>query len=58
MGSPTCLCNAARNAAIDALVELAVVRAGRNLARGAVTRQPPRCPRTAPRRCGWLPAAS
>jgi hypothetical protein len=36
IGSPTCLCNAARNAATHALSELAVVRAGRNLARGAL----------------------
>ena len=56
--SPTCLCNAARNAAMHALFELAVVRAGRNLARGAVTRQPPGCPGTAPRRRGRLPTTS
>jgi hypothetical protein len=30
IGSPTCLCRAARNAAIHALSELAAVRAGRN----------------------------
>lgn len=37
IGSPTCLCNAAHNAAMHALSELAVVRAGRDLARGALT---------------------
>ncbi len=35
VGSPTCLCNAAHNATMHALSELAVVHAGRNLARGA-----------------------
>ena len=34
IGSPSCLCNAARNAACTPFPELALVRAGRNLAQG------------------------
>jgi hypothetical protein len=34
IGSPSCFCNAARNAAMQTLPELALVRAGRNLAWG------------------------
>jgi len=43
---------------MHALSELAVVRAGRNLARGALTRRPPGCLGTAPRGRDWRPTAS